>query len=155
MDTATLHSLVSEFLNAHRKMVLALCTKEGAPTTSLMLYAVDDSFTVYFGTRKSFSKYKELLERPTVSLSVIHEKIDPLKVVEIRGKAVEIPAEKTADALAFFESKNPSKQYVRGADDFVMFSIAPHFIRWLDATSGDLEMHVVPIPSGGGYNSLT
>lgn len=136
----TLKKTVIDFLNTHRKAVFAILDKEGLPTTSLMLYAIDDDLTVYFGTRRAFSKYADILKQPVVSLSVIEEAIDPLKVADIRGVAREVPAGELSAIHAFFKTKNPAKYYVEGADDFTMFKITPTFVRWLDATSGELTM---------------
>lgn len=135
-----LRKTVTEFLNAHRKAVFAILDKDGLPTTSLMLYAVDDELNVYFGTRKAFSKYEDILRCSTVSLSVIEEALDPLRVADIRGIATEISSSETETVHTFFKQKNPAKYYVEGAPDFVMFKITPTFVRWLDATSGELTM---------------
>ena len=53
----TLKETVKDFLNAHRKAIFAIIDKKGLPTTSLMLYAIDDDLNVYFGTCRSFGKY--------------------------------------------------------------------------------------------------
>ncbi len=135
-----LKQTVINFLNAHRKAVFAVLDKDGLPTTSLMLYAIDDDLTVYFGTRRAFSKYADILAHPTISLSVIEEAVDPLRVTDIRGVAREVPAEELDTVHTFFKTKNPAKYYVEGAPDFTMFKITPTFVRWLDATSGELVM---------------
>lgn len=135
-----LRETVTQFLNNHRKAVFAILDEEGLPTTSLMLYVIDDALNVYFGTRRSFSKYAHIIAHPTVSLSIIEEVLDPLKVVDIRGDVEEVSAEDTPSVHAFFKSKNPSKYYVEGADDFVMFKLTPNFMRWLDAASGELKI---------------
>ncbi len=135
-----LKEVVKDFLNNHRKAVFAILDVAGLPTTSLMLYAIDDDLNVYFGTRKIFSKYENILTHPTVSLSVIQEELDPLKVVDIRGEAKEVSHEELEATHTFFKSKNPSKYYVEGAEDFTMFKLTPNFMRWLDATSGELKM---------------
>lgn len=140
MDKAALKDIVRTFLNSHRKAVFATTDDQGLPTTSLMLYVIDDELNVYFGTRKAFSKYAQILKQPTISLSVIEEVLDPLKVVDLRGKASEVPAAQLEEVHAFFKSKNPSKYYVEGAEDFVMFKMSPDFIRWLDAASGELQI---------------
>jgi len=129
------------FLNAHRKMVLSILDKEKHPNSSLLLYAVDDDFNVYFGTRKCFGKYAALSADPHVSLAVVEESIDPLKVLDMQGRVEEISSAETSERLEFFESKNPSKYYVKDADDFVMFKVVPTHARWLDATSGELKMY--------------
>lgn len=140
MDKTTLRDTVRSFLNNHRKAVFATIDDQGRPATSLMLYVIDDELNLYFGTRKAFSKYSQITENPCISLSVIEEALDPLKVVDLRGNAYEVPTDTRDEVHTFFKSKNPSKYYVEGADDFVMFKMAPDFIRWLDAASGELEI---------------
>ena len=135
-----LKGMVIDFLNAHRKAVFAISDAQGLPTTSLMLYVIDDEMNVYFGTRRAFGKYKDITACPVVSLSVIEEVLDPLKVVDVRGTVEEVSAEKHAETYAFFKSKNPSKYYVEGAEDFVMFKLTPNFVRWLDAATGELTI---------------
>lgn len=129
------------FLNNHRKMVLTVLDHEQHPNSSLMLYAVDDDFNVYFGTCECFGKYRALKADPHVSLAVVHESVDPLQVVDMQGIVEEIPHEKTQETLEWFTNKNPAKYYVKDAEDFVMFKIKPTGVRWLDASSGELQMH--------------
>ena len=148
MDTNELKDVVREFLNTHRKAIFAFINESNAPTTSLMLYAIDDNLNVYFGTRRAFGKYGDVTRNPIVALSVVEEALDPLKVVDIRGTALELDDVEGKDAYAFFKSKNPSKYYVEGAEDFVMFKITPTFIRWADATSGELTLTSVPVTAG-------
>ncbi len=144
-DTQVLAGTVQQFLNTHRKAVFAILDVHGLPTTSLMLYAIDDDFNVYFGTRRSFGKYADIRHQPVVSLSVVEEVLDPHKVVDIRGTAVEIPDEECGKTCSFFKTKNPSKYYIESADDFVMFKLIPNFIRWADASSGELVITDLPI----------
>jgi general stress protein 26 len=148
-DEAALRTTVTEFLNTHRKAVFAILDKNGLPTTSLMLYAVDDELNVYFGTRRGFGKYADIKQQPIISLSVIEESADPLRVVDIRGTAYEVPDEECGKTCAFFKTKNPAKYYVEDAPDFVMFKLRPNFVRYLDASGGelvfkDLDLSFVP-----------
>ncbi len=149
-NTDALRESIRNFLNAHRKAVFAILDKWGFPTTSLMLYAIDDDLNVYFGTRRSFGKYADIKHSPILSLSVIEESVDPVKVVDIRGTAIEVPNEECGQTCSFFKSKNPSKYYVEGAEDFVMFKVIPSFVRWADASSGTLTITDLPVaPSQG------
>lgn len=138
MEQAQLRQTIIDFLNNHRKAVFSILDEQGLPTTSLMLYVIDDEMNVFFGTRKAFSKYRHIVDRPIVSLSVIEEVLDPLKVVDIRGDVEQLSPEDQENVHAFFKQKNPAKYYVEGAEDFVMFKLTPHFVRWLDAGSGEL-----------------
>lgn len=135
--------IIVDFLNKHRKAVFASATADGQPHASLMLYAIDDNLNFYFGTKKSFGKYERLKENPKMSLCVIEESLDPFCVVEVEGRAVEIPENENVGALHFFESKNPSAYYVKGAEDFVMFRITPSRMKWIDARSGELKSEEV------------
>ena len=105
-----------------------------------MLYVIDDEMNVFFGTRKAFSKYQHILDNPVVSLSVIEEALDPLKVVDVRGTVEQLAPYDQENVHAWFKTKNPSKYYVEGAEDFVMFKLTPNFVRWLDAESGELSI---------------
>jgi uncharacterized pyridoxamine 5'-phosphate oxidase family protein len=140
MDQSALRQTVIDFLNQHRKAVFAILDDDGLPTTSLMLYVIDDEMNVFFGTRKAFRKYKHLHQHPIVSLSVIQEVLDPLRVVDLRGEARELSQDDARNVYEFFKSKNPSKYYVEEAEDFTMFKLIPHFVRWLDAESGELSI---------------
>jgi uncharacterized pyridoxamine 5'-phosphate oxidase family protein len=144
MEQSNLRETVKTFLNNHRKAVFGILDESGLPTTSLMLYVIDDEMNVYFGTRKAFSKYAQIKQHPVVSLSVIEEVLDPLKVVDLRGLATEVAASELDSVHSFFKSKNNSKYYVEGAEDFVMFKLKTDFVRWLDAGSGQLEIINVP-----------
>ncbi len=129
------------FLNLHRKMVLTILDENTHPNSSLMLYAVDDNFNIYFGTCRCFGKYAALKADGHVSVAVVQEEIDPLQVVDVIGVAEELPESETQETLKWFTDKNPAKYYVKDAEDFTMFKIKPTGVRWLDATSGDLEIY--------------
>lgn len=140
MDTAALKAQVADFLNAHRKAVFATVDADGSPHTSLMLYTIDDAFNVYFGTRRAFRKFQQIMANRRVSLSVIEEVLDPLQVVDIRGEAELLDAGERAEWFAHFKARNPSKYYVEEAEDYEMFRLRPTMIRWLDATTGALTI---------------
>jgi len=136
---------VQDFLEKHVKMVLGINESDSYPNTSLMHYAVGSKLHIYFGTKKGFGKYNALKEDPRVSFVVIEEGHDPLRVVDGRGEAREIDPKVTPLAHDFFKSRNTTKWYVEGADDFAMFEIIPTSIRWLDATSGELKVTDIPL----------
>ena len=124
-----------DFLQSHKKMILTILDESGAPNSSLMLYAHDVDFNMYFGTCMCFGKYNALKKDGRVSMAIAQENIDPLQVVE------EISSEKTDETLAWFTEHNTAKYYVKDAEDFVMFKITPKKVRWLDATSGELQIN--------------
>ena len=128
------------FLNDHYKAVFTVLDRNGAPSSSLMHYVIDENFNVYISTKKAFGKYAAMKRDSRVSFAVIQENIDPLVVVDIQGVAEEIPEAKTPETYGFFKSKNDKKHYVQGADDFVMFRVTPSSLRFMDARSGDLTI---------------
>jgi general stress protein 26 len=140
MEQAKLRQTIIDFLNNHRKAVFAILDDDKLPTTSLMLYVIDDELNVFFGTRKAFTKYRHIHDHSIVSLSVIEEAVDPLKVVDIRGDVEQLTPQDQANVHQWFKQKNQATYYVEGADDFVMFKLTPHFVRWLDAESGELSI---------------
>ena len=137
--------MAHKFLQAHRKMVLAVNSQSGYPSSSLVLYAVDDEFVIYFGTRKSFGKYDDLKKNNKVSLAIVEDSIDPLQVVDLQGIVEQIDEKHTEQTLDWFTGKNPTKSYVADQDDFVMFRIRPTGIRWLDATFGTLNIYNIKV----------
>lgn len=140
MEQTQLRDTIITFLNNHRKAVFSILDDDGLPTTSLMLYVIDDELNVFFGTRMAFTKYRHILKNPVVSLSVIEEAVDPLKVVDIRGTVEQLTPQDQDNVHTWFKTKNPAKYYVEGAEDFVMFKLTPHFVRWLNAESGELSI---------------
>ena len=135
-----LRKTVFDFLDSHKKAVFATVDQDHRPHTNLMLYAMDDNLNIYFGTRRSFGKYSRILQNPQISISVVEEKIDPLRTVDIHGKAEEVPEADTLATLAYLKGKNLSKYYVQGEADFVMFKVTPAMIRYQDATLGELAI---------------
>ena len=77
---------------------------------------------------------------PHIALAIVQEGIDPLQVLDMQGVVEEITEEETRVTLNWFVLQNTAKYYVKDAEDFVMFKIKPTNIRWLDATSGDLQI---------------
>lgn len=140
MPQTAVKAEVANFLNTHRKAVFAVVDGNGHPHTSLMLYAIDDECNVYFGTRRAFKKFEQVMANANISLSVIEEVLDPLVAVDIRGVAELLTHDERARWFAEFKLRNPSKYYVEDADDYEMFRIRPTMIRWLDAKSGELTI---------------
>lgn len=138
-ETPEIREEAREFLRNHKKMVLSVLDIEKHPNASLVLYTSDD-FTIYFGTLRSFGKYSALTADPHIALAIVQEGIDPLQVLDMQGVVEEITEEETRVTLNWFVLQNTAKYYVKDAEDFVMFKIKPTHIRWLDATSGDLQI---------------
>jgi general stress protein 26 len=139
---ADLRATAEGFLHAHTKAVVAVLEGD-RPKGSLMLYAYGDDGMFYFGTKKSSPKYRALRQKPAISIVVVDGTPDPLRTVEVQGIAEFIPDAETAATLAMLESKNKTKFYVKDAADFTMFRVKPASLKWLDATSGELQIEQV------------
>lgn len=133
---------VVTFLRAHTKAVVAVMEGE-RPKASLMLFAYGNDGAFYFGTKKSSRKYQALLREPGVSLVVTEGTADPLRCVEVEGRAEFVPDSETRATLAMLESKNKAKFYVKDAADFAMFKVVPTSLKWLDASSGTLSVQEI------------
>lgn len=106
-----------------------------------MLYVVEDVEPVlYWGTKKSFRKYTNLLANPHVAITIMQSSQDPLVTLQIEGVAEFIKPEQEEYVYSLFDHKNPSKFFVRGAADFVLFKVVPTWMRYLDGTSGQLHV---------------
>lgn len=105
MEQAQLRQVIIDFLNNHRKAVFAISDEQGLPTTSLMLYVIDDEMNVFFGTRKAFAKYQHIINQPIVSLSVVEEALDPLKAVDVRGTVEQLNPHDQEKVHAWFKQK--------------------------------------------------
>lgn len=132
--------IARQFLNDHHKGIFTVLDKEGAPSSSLLHYAIDDELNFYIGTKKAFGKYEAMKKDSRVAMAVVEESADPLRVADMQGQAEEVPPEETAKLHEWFESKNTQKHYVKDADDFVMFRIKPTSLRFMDASGGELKI---------------
>jgi len=141
---AQLNETILHFLNNHRKMVLSLTDKNGRPTSSLLLYTIDDDLNFYFGTLKSFGKYEILLNNPNVAIIVVEETLDPMQVIDVIGTVKQVPEHKIAYLKKEFSIKNQSKSYIKDKEDFVMFKVKPTNIRFLNAAFGSLYRYDMP-----------
>jgi len=135
-----LRELIFNFVDKHDKMVLAYNNEVQEPVQSLMLYAVDNDFSLYFGTLKRFPKYESLIKNPPLSIMIPEEKMGALKAVSLKAIITEEidDKEKLEKTLEWFSQKNSCEYYIKDQDDFVMFKIKILSARLLDGTDGSL-----------------
>jgi general stress protein 26 len=136
----TIHD-IRQFLANNRKAVLSTVSPSGNPEAAMMLYVVEDiDLVLYWGTKKSFRKYENLKANPHVAVTVMQAVEDPLVTVQLEGVVEFIAPEQEEFVYSLFDHKNPSKFFVRGASDFVLFKVVPQWVRILDGTSGQLHI---------------
>lgn len=141
----SLQETVQDFLAKHPKMSLAINEDAGAPNISLMHYAMEGTRRMLIGTRKAFKKYEAMKKDGNVSFMIVEEGLNPLRSVSGHGIATELSDFQMDFAYALFKKENIAKWYVEGAQDFAMFEIVISSLRYLDATSGSLQILEVPI----------
>lgn len=142
------HDEAMHILRRHFKMILAITDYGKSPNTSVMHYAVGDSYPteLYFGTCKAFEKYKLIKQEPEVSCVIMEEEnSDPIRAISIHGKARELSDIEQELARALFKANNDTRWYIEGRDDIVMFAIRPTSMRVLDGSSGTLEVREVEL----------
>ena len=138
-------AIVQDFMVKHPKMSLAINQEASAPNISLMHYAMEGHRRILIGTRKAFRKYDLMKKNSNVSFMVVDEGLNPLRSVSGQGIATELSDFQMDFAYALFKKENIAKWYVEGSDDFAMFEIILTSLRYLDATSGSLQILDVPV----------
>jgi general stress protein 26 len=127
-----------QFLAKHRKGVLSTVTPENHAQAAMMLYVLGENFVTYWGTKKSFRKYANLQSNPHVAVTVLEATPDPLSALQLEGTVEFVPQDEMEHVYMLFDTHNPSKFFVRGAEDLVFFRVVPSWIRHMDGSSGAL-----------------
>jgi general stress protein 26 len=135
-----IRAMIWYFLDTNNKMALSFIDEVGEPKISFMLYAIDDDLNLYFGTLKSFIKYKSLNKKPILAAMIQEEKREPVKVVNLRMQIEEEidDKERLKKLLKWFATKNACKYYIKDREDFVMFKAKTLSARLTDGSFGRL-----------------
>ena len=130
---------IRTFLQQNHLMVMATSSKVGQPHASTMLYALDESFNLYFSTRVNTQKYKNLSENPNVGIVIglkdelnihIHGEVQVIQDSQEIDKALEVLAKSAVDIGDFW----PPIIQIKGSD-YAIFKLIPNWVRALDASS--------------------
>lgn len=129
--------------------IAALAVTDGTkPMSSIILFALDDDFTMYFGTHRDSFKSQAILKNPNVSLSIWeHKKM----LVQIDAKAQEVSESEKADAFLdkiVSASANvhdfwPPVLQIEG-DEYIVFKVRPHWLRVLDLSDQRINLPELP-----------
>lgn len=123
------------FLRANYVMSIATSDND-MPSSSILLYHVDEGLNFYFATHTNSLKVRNLQKNPRISLSVWeHNKM----LVQANGKAIELTSDEEKvliiDKLAESAAKGanfwPPLFRIKG-DDYIVFKITPDWMRVLD-----------------------
>lgn len=141
-DQTKLKQEVLEFLKRNFVMNIAVSI-DNKPSSSVLLYYVDDNFNFFFTTHADSFKAKILKSNPKISMSIWeHNQM----LVQADGEVTEITEEeqklKVIDKLA--ESASMKKDFwppllrIRG-ENYVVFKIIPNWLRKLDLTNNSIS----------------
>ncbi|MCA9390257.1 pyridoxamine 5'-phosphate oxidase family protein [candidate division WWE3 bacterium] len=111
---------------------------ENDPISSVVIFAVDDDFKMYFTSRKDSFKAKALQNNPKISYSVWeHDQMlvqGAGTVTQITDSEVyDLSLDKIIDAVSHLKDFWPPILRIEG-DDYVVYEIVPHWLRVLDLT---------------------
>ena len=135
MDIGNQKQEVLDFLRSQFIMSIAVA-EDNKPSSSILLYYVDDEFNFFFATHRSSHKAQKLLKNPQISLSVWEHKN---MMVQADGVASEIVNEQ--DKLAIIDKLAESSMKGQdfwppllriGGQDYIVFKIKLNWLRKLD-----------------------
>jgi len=86
-----INNQVSTFLNKQNTAVIATVNVDGKPNASVIYYRFDDKGSVYFITKTSTQKYRNILTNTNVALCIYDEKARA--TTELVGRAFEVTEE--------------------------------------------------------------
>lgn len=123
-----------QFIKSHAECVLATASPEGQPEAAVVLFSVDNDFKFYFGTRKEYRKYGNLLKNNKTAVVVGTSGKDP-RTVQIEGvmEILENPEdiEKARQILRQNLAMIPFLEM-----PLVLMRLNPTWARYLDGTKG-------------------
>ncbi|PIR64631.1 MAG: hypothetical protein COU63_01265 [Candidatus Pacebacteria bacterium CG10_big_fil_rev_8_21_14_0_10_36_11] len=130
---------VYEFMKKTSIMSAAFCHQNNKPLSTILLFAIDEDFTMYFATLSSSYKAKAIEENNQISISVWEHK---QMLVQANGSISKIndPAElntaldKIVESSATHEDFWPPVLQISG-HDYAVYKIKLSWLRALDLTS--------------------
>jgi nitroimidazol reductase NimA-like FMN-containing flavoprotein (pyridoxamine 5'-phosphate oxidase superfamily) len=135
MEEINLKTEILDFLRSQYIMSVAVC-EDNKPSSSILLYYIDDELNIYFATHADSIKAKKLKINPLISLSVWeHKKM----LIQADGEVSEVVEEDAKlniiDKLAESSSKGdnfwPPLLRIKGGE-YTVFKIKPIWLRRLD-----------------------
>lgn len=126
---------VLDFLRSQYIMSVAVA-EDNKPSSSILLYYVDDEFNFFFATHRSSHKAQKLLKNPSISMSIWEHKN---MMVQVDGVASELSNDQDKLAIidrlaeSVMKGQNFWPPLLRiGGQDYIVFKIKPTWIRKLD-----------------------
>jgi len=140
-----LNKEVLGFLRTHPECVLATVSASGKPEAATVLFAVDDDFNFYFGTRTDYRKYMNLVGDKWAAVVVGASAKDP-RTVQAEGKMAFLARESDiGKAKMLFRMRNPA-MIPFFSMPLVYMRLTPLWLRFLDETKGGADNFEQVIP---------
>lgn len=132
-------------MRAHPACVLSTMAPGSQPEAATVLFAVEDDFSLYFGTDRKYRKYNNLLGNPRAAVVVGTAPDDP-REVQIEGEIEMLEGSEDAELVKkVFETRNPAMVPFLKLP-LVYFRLRPTWVRFLDETKGDINNFQQIIP---------
>jgi general stress protein 26 len=125
---------IEDYLTKRKFLNLATSSKEGKPLSHPIAY-INIGPDVYFATRKSRRKAKNIAENPNVAYSVYDptDHFDEIKLIQMEGIATEITDKtKFKDILQKISEKFPFSKNIVIDKDTIIVKITPKFCYYCD-----------------------
>lgn len=133
---------IADFMRSISVMSAA-CSLQGKPISTILLFALDDDFTLYFATRRDSYKQKALSMNSQMSISVWeHKKM----LVQSSGHATQIIDEnaqkealtKIVNATDNIEDFWPPVLQINGGD-YTVYKYTPEWLRAMDLSNTKIK----------------
>lgn len=123
-------------------MSAAFVRDDDKPLSTILLFAIDDDFTLYFATLKESYKAKALEENNNISISVWSQKemlVQANGIVEQETDAerAEIIVDKLADSAVELDDFWPPVLQIKG-HEYAVYKVKFNWLHALDLTSTNL-----------------
>lgn len=133
---------IFNFLKKTSLMSVALCQKDNKPLSTILLFALDDDFTLYFATLSSSYKAKAIENNKNISFSVWQPEeilvqangvIDQVTDLKIAEEVVD----KIASAAATLDDFWPPVLQIKG-HEYSVYKVKINWLHALDLSSRNL-----------------
>lgn len=130
------------FAQSHTAGVLATVSKDYAPHASVVYFVADDSFNIYFLTKRGSRKYAAMMAHPQVAFTLGRQEIP--QTLQIEGVASELTGTEDQDAhvpdlMNVLAQQKPGMVPAGKMDgDLAVMWLQPKWIRWGDFSKAAL-----------------
>jgi general stress protein 26 len=138
------------FVQQQPFLTLATCSRAGEPHSSVLLYDIDDDFTIYTVTHQETYKVNQLLDNPVVAGSIYEignayvQFHGVVKLVKSNAQILKIYTRLAAKATEVKKFWPPIFKFP--GQDYLVFSIKPTWLRYMPIKSKVITEKRPPMP---------